>query len=67
MKNYLSEVASIEIVIRVAVEMQRSGVGDWCGEQREFHLPRINRIVSELTVAFPVIFADVLIEIETEK
>lgn len=36
--------------------------GDFCGEQREFHLPRLRTASSAMMSCFPMIAADILEE-----
>jgi hypothetical protein len=35
-------------------ESQSRADGDFCGEQREWHLPRLNNAVMDLARAFPI-------------
>lgn len=41
-------------IIKDLVEVKHQAERDLCGEQREFHLPRLRRVVHKLMMSFPV-------------
>ena len=55
----------IEDVLVDIFESQQMAAGDFCGEQREWHLPRLNRAVRNLMLLFPIEAARALDRVKT--
>jgi len=55
----------IEDVLVDIFESQQMADGDFCGEQREWHLPRLNRAARNLMLLFPIESANALSRVKT--
>jgi len=55
----------IEDVLVDIFESQQMADGDFCGEQRAWHLPRLNRAARNLMLLFPIEAAHALERVKT--
>lgn len=50
------DVAYADRLCRLILEVQMAAEGDLCGEQREFHLPRLRELKGIMMKMFPINF-----------
>jgi hypothetical protein len=54
--NGHQDVANADRLCQLILEVQMAAEGDLCGEQREYHLPRLRELKSIVMLMYPINF-----------